>query len=103
MTFPRVILKRCYCEMSVSNLLKGGFLGVRYLYQARDYKMREIIPPTNPSSKDFFLNIFLVCVPAMRLKTTTDWLVFLWWNSMSDVWRPGAAWGGLGRPVVCGL
>ena len=54
MTFPRVILKRCYCEMSVSNLLKGGFLGVRYLYQARDYKMREIIPPTNPSSKDFF-------------------------------------------------
>ena len=31
----------------------------------------------------------------MRLKTTTDWLVFLWWNSMSDVWRPGAAWGGL--------
>ena len=54
MTFPRVILKRCYCEMSVSNLLKGGFLGVRYLYQARDYKMKEIIPPYKPLFQIFF-------------------------------------------------
>ena len=52
-------------------------------------------PPYIPLFQWYFLksNFSVRSCGATNLKTSADWLVFLWWNLMYDVWRP----------VVCGV
>lgn len=52
-------------------------------------------PPYIPLFQWYFLksNFSVRSCGATNLKTSADWLLFLWWNLMYDVWRP----------VVCGV
>lgn len=52
-------------------------------------------PPYIPLFQWYFLKSYFSVrsCGATNLKTSADWLVFLWWNLMYDVWLP----------VVCGV